>query len=340
MPSAFILACPARSSASHALATVLAVTSSAACAALFPTSSPPAAVVAAGDGIDTGVLADALPVDAVPDATRAETAADLPLLDAPADAPLADVAADLLAPDAAPLDALKPDALPDVAPADLPALDRPPADVACPKTCPLACACFQDGNGCVVPVCAPKTCGEVDTLMAQWLPKARPCGVAAGCQSFEFPICGSAGCFQAPVGAGNPAVAVLEQIASAAMPLQCPKFKCGCAPPPPSFCFGGLCSFCPPDCQGSCTEILTALVALAKSQGFCTNDAGCQVLPTDLCAIAGLGCYHIALSKFADTKGIIALLAAYAEAKCPTADCDCATPTQAKCSQGKCVGGG
>lgn len=332
-----------------------------ACAGAFPASAPPGAVAAAGDAVDTGALSDAATpaVDTAvgntlpPDTSAVDSAsADAGKLDLPLDAPAFElVPVDGGLPDAAPADAPAPDqavsdqAVADQAATDQSAKDQGPsdtgtADAVCPSTCPLACPCLKDGSGCVVPVCAPKSCAEVDTLMAQWLPKARPCSGATGCQSFEFPACGSAGCFQAPVGATSPAVAVIEQIAAAALALQCPKFGCGCAPPPPSFCFGGQCSFCPPDCKGSCAELLDALVLLAKTQSFCGKSEDCQLLPTDLCAVAGLGCYHIALSKFADLKGIQSLLAAHAQAKCPTADCDCATPSKASCQQGKCVGGG
>jgi len=213
------------------------------------------------------------------------------------------------------------------------AVDAGGTDAGCSYVCNADCVCLQDGNGCDVPLCAPQSCAEVATQLAKWLPKARPC--AGTCQTLEYPICGSIGCFQVPVGPG-PAVAVVEAIAQAAGKLGCPQFHCGCSVPQPAFCFAGQCSFCPPDCGGTCAELGAALVQEAGAAGYCGKDSDCATFTTDICGVPGLGCNAIAIQKSAKLTGLQALLASYAQQKCAKAVCDCAQPPPPKCVKNKC----
>ena len=107
-------------------------------------------------------------------------------------------------------------------------------------------------------------CDELLAQMDALKPALTPCTLENGCSTFEFPICNSFGCYQTPVGAGSDTTA-LSALAQKAMTAQCPGFHCGCGVSTPSFCLKSQCRQCPPDCDGTCDEVKTALLSTAHA---------------------------------------------------------------------------
>lgn len=308
-------------------------------------SSPSAATSAQGADIAVDIVDAAVTADTA--VAKDSTVADATLaIDTTADG-TADTVADGAAQDAA----VAPDSLSDAAAsdssvADTSASDTGPSqdaavspdvsyDAGC-APCALNCVCKKDYNGCPLPECESAACldlmGQIDALK----PKVTACTSDKGCQPFEFPICGSVGCFQLGVGVGND-LSELENLAGKAGAAQCSGFHCGCGPAPPTYCLGGKCRTCPPDCDGTCDEKLAALVATAQQlASYCGTDSDCTVVGTAMCPVGGLPCGGIAVNKNAKTDGLLGLVAAYS-APCGAAMCKCAVPGPAVCVKGKCT---
>ena len=216
-------------------------------------------------------------------------------------------------------------------------VDSQPADTSskCPYVCNIKCVCKKDYQGCDIAECESAECMTVLGKIAALKPKLQACTAAKGCQGFEYPICGSAGCFQMPIGSDTDTSA-LSTLAQEAADAKCSSFHCGCGPAAPSFCLKGKCRDCPPDCDGTCDELATAIPQLAGQLGYCGKDDDCTVLMTGLCPIGGLPCGGIPLSKFAQTGQLQALLNQYA-APCNAVMCKCAGPGKPVCEKGKCV---
>ena len=217
--------------------------------------------------------------------------------------------------------------------------DVKPADAkptACTYTCALDCVCKKDKQGCDVAECEVSGCAGILAKIDQIKPKLQACSAPAGCEEYEFPICGSAGCFQMPVAKGAD-LAELNKLTSAAMAEKCSQFSCGCAPAAPSFCLSGTCRQCPPDCDaGTCDEKAAAIAQLVGANSWCTTAKDCIVHQTGLCPFAGLPCGGVALNKYANIAQLNALLAATA-LPCNIAMCKCAVPGPASCVAGKCT---
>lgn len=292
----------------------------------------------AADAATAGDLADA----GKPDVTATDSAQDSAApADAPTDAPAVpdgavDAAADAPAEVAATADIAGEVAVAEVAVAEVAAGDSAGTGDAGCAPCAINCICKKDKNGCPIPECEPSTCAELTGKLDAEIAKMQTCTAAKGCQVFEYPYCGSAGCYQKPIAAGSD-VAKLEPIAEAATKAQCSSFSCGCAPPKPAFCLDGSCKQCPPDCKGSCDDIKTAIATLAKQQAsYCGKDEDCTVMVTGLCPFADLPCGGMALAKNADQTQLKALVEAYFPA-CGGGVCKCMPPKAAVCDKGKCV---
>lgn len=172
---------------------------------------------------------------------------------------------------------------------------------------------------------------QIDTAKA----KITACNVDLGCEVFEYPICGSFGCFQAPI-AKNADVSELASWVTQASAAQCAGFGCGCQPPTPAFCLKGQCQQCPPDCDGTCDELKASLLTVAHAANWCGSDADCTVLNTALCPVGDLPCGGMLINKFAKTEPIQAVLSAYSTA-CGPSTCKCKAPEPGLCIQGKCA---
>ncbi len=166
-------------------------------------------------------------------------------------------------------------------------------------------------------------------------PALSACTPAAGCRTFEYPYCGSFGCFQTPLSAGAD-VSGLEALAHEASLAGCEGFHCGCQRVAPSFCLKGVCRQCPPDCDGTCDELSAALLTVAHAGNWCGTDSDCAVVGTGLCPVGDLPCGGLLLNGYADTTTVLAVVAGYGAA-CGASTCKCAVPGPAVCVQGKCV---
>lgn len=207
---------------------------------------------------------------------------------------------------------------------------------ACPYTCALDCVCKKDHKGCDVAECEAGDCVAILSKIDKLKPKLQACAAATGCEEFEYPICGSAGCFQMPVGKGAD-LSELNNLAGAAQAAKCSQFTCGCGPASPSYCLGGSCRQCPPDCDaGTCDDKAAAIAQFVGASSWCASDKDCIVHATGLCPFAGMPCGGVALSQYAKVSQLDALLSATA-VPCNIAMCKCAVPGPASCVAGKCM---
>jgi hypothetical protein len=207
---------------------------------------------------------------------------------------------------------------------------------ACPYTCALDCVCKKDHKGCDVAECEAGDCAAILSKIDKLKPKLQACAAATGCEEFEYPICGSAGCFQMPVGKGAD-LSELNNLAGAAQAAKCSQFTCGCGPASPSYCLGGSCRQCPPDCDaGTCDDKAAAIAQFVGASRWCASDKDCIVHATGLCPFAGMPCGGVALSQYAKVSQLDALLSATA-VPCNVAMCKCAVPGPASCVAGKCT---
>jgi len=232
------------------------------------------------------------------------------------------------------------DVQPDLPPADADAQVKPDATKdgpVCAYTCAIDCVCKKDFDGCDKPECESTACTAALAKIAAIKPKVQKCTAAKGCTGYEFPICGSAGCFQLPIAA-DADLKDLDEAAAEASEAGCSGFTCGCGPAPVAFCLGGQCSQCPPDCGGTCDEKSSAIQQLgAQVASVCGKDADCAILATGLCPIGAMPCGGVPHNVFVDLTPLKALVAAYA-AGCG-GQCNCPPPAKAKCDKGKCVAG-
>ena len=182
----------------------------------------------------------------------------------------------------------------------------------------------------VAPICA-----DLLKQIAALKPALAACTVAVGCKTFEYPICGSIGCYQAPMASDADATA-LEALAVQATAAGCDGFHCGCGVIAPAFCLKGTCKQCPPDCDGTCEEVTAALLQTAHAANWCGSDSDCTVLGTGMCPVGDLPCGGLLLSKNANTADIQAVLTGYSVA-CGASTCKCAMPQNPTCVAGKCV---
>lgn len=209
--------------------------------------------------------------------------------------------------------------------------------VGCAYTCNIDCQCKKDPNGCDLPECEDDQCGGIEASIEALLPAMSGCNSAGDCSLFEYPICGSAGCFQRAVNKDADFEA-LSALASQGQNAGCSGFTCGCGYGSMPVCLNAQCTLCPgPNCAPSCAALLETIKAEAALAKDCTKDTDCVLLDSPICAEPGLGCYAVSVAlETPIQKNINALLTLYADLSCPTADCDCDEPV-ASCAAGKCV---
>jgi hypothetical protein len=222
--------------------------------------------------------------------------------------------------DAAANDASAPDAAPDTAATDAAAADS--ADNGAPDTASNP----DTAEGC------PQILAKIDALK----PALSQCTKEAGCQNFEYPICGSFGCFQLPVAA-NADTTALQALSEQAAALSCEPFQCGCGEQlSPSLCLNGYCRSCPPDCAGSCDDLTQALLTTAHNANYCASDKDCVVVSTGLCPVGDLPCGGLYVNTYTKQETLQAVVTAFSQA-CGASTCKCAVPDIASCVGGKCV---
>jgi hypothetical protein len=215
--------------------------------------------------------------------------------------------------------------------------DAAPDTVECAYVCALDCVCKVDANGCDLPECA-EGCDElVPAANAALSAAASGCGDPTGCGFYEYPICGTFGCFNGAVRESAD-LAALETAASAAGAAGCEPFHCGCGfPEGAPVCLGETCRMCPPDCGSDCEELEAAVTAFAKEAAAgCTADVDCEISTTGPCELGPfVSCHGLAWNTSAEP--VMTLIAGYMGAGgCEFADCDCQA-TEAHCKGGYCV---
>jgi hypothetical protein len=163
------------------------------------------------------------------------------------------------------------------------------------------------------------------------------CASPSACSAFEYPICGSIGCFQGAVRK-DADLGPLDAAATAAGAAGCEPFHCGCgAPPGAPLCLGGTCRLCPPDCGTDCGALETAFkAAAADAAAGCVHDLDCQITSVNPCALGPhLACHTLAWRS--DPSIPLRLLDGYlGAAGCPDDPCDC-QHEGARCEAGVCV---
>lgn len=192
-------------------------------------------------------------------------------------------------------------------------------------------------GGALAPTDPPVACeeltGDIDAILAEH----QTCGGPGECELFEYPICGSAGCYQRAVGDPASVPEEVWEIASIASALHCEPFHCGCGYAASPACLDGTCELCPgPGCALDCDALIALLVAEVELQTACTSDNDCGAVATPLCTVPELGCYQAAVT-WTGTWGIIpTLVQMITDQGCALADCDCQDQSTA-CVDGTCV---
>ncbi|MBT9554405.1 MAG: hypothetical protein IV100_00195, partial [Myxococcales bacterium] len=210
----------------------------------------------------------------------------------------------------------------------------------CSYQCALDCTCKKDAVGCDLPVCEDEGCPALVAAVEAEVGKSQNCQKTADCMRFEHPICGTIGCYQRAVARAAD-LTTLSALAQAAQDALCEPFHCGCGPVGEGVCQAGKCVLCPgPDCQTDCDALLGQLQAVVAENAACTNNALCVKVDTNLCAVPGLGCYAVGIAQGDGIQALTGLLEQYSKLGCPTSDCDCAPPTDATCTAGKCTASG
>ena len=209
--------------------------------------------------------------------------------------------------------------------------------VGCDYVCNMDCVCKKDPAGCDLPVCEEVECSAIEGSIAALLPGLSGCASAGDCMLFEYPICGSAGCFQRAVSK-DADLTDLWDLAQQAQTAGCSGFTCGCGYGAMPVCLQAQCTLCPgPGCAPSCENLLATIKAEAALAKGCVSDADCMLLDSPICAEPGLGCYAIAVATTTPIQNNLgALLELYTTKGCPTADCDCDQP-KAHCDGGSCI---
>ena len=227
---------------------------------------------------------------------------------------------DVAATDAAVNDSAQSDVAPDTAVTDAATADA--ADTGASDTVTIP----DTAEGC------PQILAKIDALK----PALSQCTNQAGCQNFEYPICGSFGCFQLPVAA-NADTTQLQSLSEQAAALSCEPFQCGCGEQlSPSLCLGGYCRSCPPDCAGSCEDLTQALLTTAHNANVCASDKDCVVVSTGLCPVGDLPCGGLYVNTYTKQETLQAVITAFSQA-CGASTCKCAVPPTPSCVGGKCV---
>jgi hypothetical protein len=213
--------------------------------------------------------------------------------------------------------------------------DVPVADASCEYVCNIDCECLTDGRGCDIPACA-DSCTQIEQNIDVLLTDAQACSVREDCQLFEFPICGSAGCFQEAAGTGADLTSI-SNLAQQAQEAGCPGFTCGCGYESDPICLTGRCRKCPGDCDAPCEDLRAALVAETGPQRLCASDEECVAIDIPFCDIPELGCYGTVYSRSRGGRALEGLIDAFSARGCSNIDCDCAPPPgPPSCIDGVC----
>ena len=183
------------------------------------------------------------------------------------------------------------------------------------------------------------TCDELQAKIDALKPTLTACTVEQGCTTYMHATCNVADCFQAPVAQGSD-TSLLEALTLQAGAQGCESYWCGCDDWRPSFCLKGQCHQCPPDCGGTCKEMIGALTELAHTANQCTFSKDCMIVSTGICDVDDLPCgallINTSINNFISGTMVQAVVGGYLSA-CGPSTCACAMPSAAVCVKGKCV---
>ena len=167
------------------------------------------------------------------------------------------------------------------------------------------------------------------------------CDAPDSCVMFEFPICGTFGCFLGAIrkDTSEADLATLNDTALEGLNGGCEPFHCGCGfPEGAPVCLQSQCRMCPGDCGDSCEDVKAALLAVAEPVATgCESDDDCAVLPVAPCDLSpAIQCHGLPHRVGADIGAVKKLLNGMTEVGCETFECDCQL-TEAICDAGTCV---
>ncbi len=87
-----------------------------------------------------------------------------------------------------------------------------------------------------------------------------------------------------------------------------------------------------------CESLSSSIRLAAEEAGACEQDSDCVLLPVDICAMEGLGCYWAAVNTSRPTGELTSAIDRYLTSDCIQADCDCNGPPETfACLQGQCA---
>ncbi len=294
---------------------------------------------------------DAVTPDATPAGDSASTQDSTP----PVDSSVTDSATQsdgTTASDAKPGDSTSPDAMVDISPTDAEETDILQADTTqppdtgsgCTYVCDIDCQCKKDVDGCDIPECESDACLKILTEANQLLADAAGgCKASSQCKMYDYPICGSFGCFQGPVN-DTLDLLPLNLAAQQGVEKTCSGFHCGCMlPEAPTACFEGSCI----SCEGSsaCSDCAKLTTMIEQDAAFaaagCVNDNDCEIAIVDQCNMGPhIVCHGYAYNTSKGPGKVIDLMSLFTDPEngCPWTQCDCQASV-VHCEQGKCVPG-
>jgi hypothetical protein len=227
-------------------------------------------------------------------------------------------------------------------PADIGMEDSSPPEIDTPIDDTSA---SEDSQGAEAGSTEPTCEGVLATAEALLASAGAGCGAPDSCVMFEFPICGSFGCFSGAMREDAPEEthAALNDAALSGMNAGCEPFHCGCGfPEGTPVCLQAQCRMCPGDCGDSCEDVEDAIqVAATKLALGCESDEDCAVLPVAPCDLGtAIQCHGLPyrVGVGADLGPVQKLLEGAEEVGCSTFQCDCQL-TESICSGGTCVPG-
>ena len=204
-------------------------------------------------------------------------------------------------------------------------------------TVPEALSQWSVPGGVLAPVDPLSVCEDLSSQLDALIASHAGCTGPGQCQHFEYPICGSIGCYQRAVADSATLPDEVWALATDAAALQCEPFHCGCDFKGFPACIDDTCQLCPgPGCELDCEALLALLVAEVQARSACTAATDCAAVQTPLCTVPGLGCYQAAVN-LSGTWGLVpALVQMVVDQGCAVADCDC-QDQGTDCVEGGCV---
>jgi len=92
------------------------------------------------------------------------------------------------------------------------------------------------------------------------------------------------------------------------------------------------------DRADDCESLTSSIRLAAEEAAGCEKDSDCGLLPVEICAIGGLGCYWAAVNTSRPTGALTSAIDRYLTSDCIQADCDCSGPPETfACVQGQCT---